>query len=486
MTDILGIVPARGSSAGIRRKNLQLVDGRPLVLIAADTLSQVCDRVVVSTDDDLIASVAGRYEIHRRPTVDASQTVLEAVRMVVADLDWRGPVACLQPTVPQVTVEDMRVLLACEMATQLVTQDRHTVWHASRRLTLNVNRQEALGDWSYRGVGAYWWPDDLVEPVMPLIASNLEPIVDVDSWADLQQARHKRRRILIRYVANKEVGSGHVRRMVTLADGLQGHDVRFQPTFDTWESWMDWVDYPQSWTYPSEWIVDDEHTHDLVITDTLGYGQTPPVGRSWVSFEDISPESNHADLVVNSLYKDTRPNAVSGKDWVVVRPEYAALPEFEVAKEGRSVLVMFGGTDPSHLAEKTQGALQSSLDGPDIVGRETFVRPSEDRPVAELMQAHDLLITSAGRTVYEAALVGIPTIVLAQNSRETTHTHLGFEHGNVYLGHGRLVSEEKLGRTIRDVLADYDLRVELSNADAPDGRGLDRIVHRIEGIVEGL
>jgi len=470
MTDILGVVPARGGSQGIRRKNLQLVDGKPLVLHAADTLNQVCDRVIVTTDDDLIASVAARYEIHRRPSVDATQTILDAVKMVVADVDWRGPVACLQPTCPNVAVWDMENLMGAGVSAQLAHEDRHIVWFSDQS-PVYQNRQDDSPEWPWRTVGAYWFPD-VVGPVKVLVACK--PVVDIDSWADLQQVRHKPRRILIRYVANEQVGSGHVRRMLTLADSLQGHEVRFFPTADTSREWRDLVDYPQYHDLANKYFA------ELVITDTLG--QTPYIGQPWISFEDATPESNHASLVVNALYRDTRPNAVSGKDWVVVRPEYAALPEFEVSKEGESVLVMFGGTDPSRLVNKVTDALPGYIDST----RMTVVRPGEDRPVAELMQTHDLLITSAGRTVYEAALVGIPTIVLAQNARETTHQHLGFEHGNVYLGLGRLVSDETLGRTVRDVLRDYDLRLELSQAEGPDGRGLDRIVHRITGILEGI
>ena len=481
MTDILGVVPARGGSQGIRRKNLMLVDGKPLVLHAADTLSEVCDRVVITTDDDLIASVAGSYEVHRRPTVDASQTVLQAVETVVADLDWAGPVACLQPTCPDITADMMRSMMGEKVAAQMGYTDTHLIWHGGRSLSGHVNRQDEA-DWPVRTVGAYWWPTEIYRPAVVVPFEGA--ITDVDSWADLQTVRHKPKRILIRYVANQKVGSGHVRRMLTLADGLQGHNVLFHPTEDTDGEWVDLVDYPQT-----PWFRTTQEP-DLVITDTLG--TTPYIGQPWITFEDITPESNHADLVVNALYKDTRPNTVSGQDWVVVRPEYAALPEFEVAKEGRSVLVMFGGTDPSRLVAKTSKVFQieevltrplARIDQP---ARVTIVGPGDNRPIAELMQTHDLLITSAGRTVYEAALVGIPTIVTAQNSRESTHQHLGFEHGNVYLGLGRLVSEETLGRTVRDVLADYDLRLELSQAEGPDGRGLDRIVHRITGILEGI
>jgi CMP-N-acetylneuraminic acid synthetase len=57
---VLAVVPARGGSKGIPRKNLQLLGGKPLVVHAVETASaaRVVSRVVCSTDDPEIAQVA--------------------------------------------------------------------------------------------------------------------------------------------------------------------------------------------------------------------------------------------------------------------------------------------------------------------------------------------------------------------------------------------------------------------------------------------
>jgi N-acylneuraminate cytidylyltransferase len=63
MTEILALIPARGGSKGIPRKNIRRFAGYPLIVwsIAAAKQSPVVTRVIVSTDDEEIAAVARQY-----------------------------------------------------------------------------------------------------------------------------------------------------------------------------------------------------------------------------------------------------------------------------------------------------------------------------------------------------------------------------------------------------------------------------------------
>ena len=60
---IVALVPARGGSKGVHRKNIKHLGGFPLIAytIAACQLSKRIDRIVVSTDDNEIASIAKKY-----------------------------------------------------------------------------------------------------------------------------------------------------------------------------------------------------------------------------------------------------------------------------------------------------------------------------------------------------------------------------------------------------------------------------------------
>ncbi|MBN1537165.1 MAG: acylneuraminate cytidylyltransferase family protein [Anaerolineales bacterium] len=63
VTEALAIVPARGGSKSIPRKNIRLFAGYPLIAysIAAGLAAETVTRVIVSTDDEEIAVIARRY-----------------------------------------------------------------------------------------------------------------------------------------------------------------------------------------------------------------------------------------------------------------------------------------------------------------------------------------------------------------------------------------------------------------------------------------
>ena len=108
---ILVVVPARGGSKGVPRKNLRIVAGRPLI---AWTISQALEipgevRVVVSTDDAEIAEVAesaGAEVPFIRPaelavdTAPTEPTVIHAIAEMAARGFHPGGVVLLQATSP--------------------------------------------------------------------------------------------------------------------------------------------------------------------------------------------------------------------------------------------------------------------------------------------------------------------------------------------------------------------------------------------------
>lgn len=87
----LGVIPARGGSKGVPRKNIRELGGRPLLAwtIEAALAAEGLDRVVVSTEDEEIAEVArlwGADVPFRRPTEHATD-VAPAIPNVVHALE---------------------------------------------------------------------------------------------------------------------------------------------------------------------------------------------------------------------------------------------------------------------------------------------------------------------------------------------------------------------------------------------------------------
>jgi len=108
---VLGLVPARGGSKGIRRKNVKALGGRPLLAYTAEAAlaARSLTRVVLSTDDEEIADVGRALGLDvpfLRPAAlaDDHTPMLPVVRHAVSALEAAGDgydaVCLLQPTNP--------------------------------------------------------------------------------------------------------------------------------------------------------------------------------------------------------------------------------------------------------------------------------------------------------------------------------------------------------------------------------------------------
>ena len=98
------MIPARGGSKGVPRKNLAPVAGKPLLRWAIDTArgADTVTRIVVSTDDDEIAAAANDVKVLRRPAeVAGDETpMLDVIRHVLEHVDPCDVLVLLQPTSP--------------------------------------------------------------------------------------------------------------------------------------------------------------------------------------------------------------------------------------------------------------------------------------------------------------------------------------------------------------------------------------------------
>lgn len=111
---LIAIIPARGGSKGIPRKNIYPLCGRPLIAHSIDAALKSCAvaRTIVSTDDAEIAEISRNLgaEVRMRPAALAqddtpTRAVLEHVVVeLAAESDIPDAVLTLQPTSPLRTV----------------------------------------------------------------------------------------------------------------------------------------------------------------------------------------------------------------------------------------------------------------------------------------------------------------------------------------------------------------------------------------------
>lgn len=116
---ILGLIPARGGSKGVPRKNIIPLCGKPLIAYTIETSSKsrLIDAVIVSTDDREIARIAEQYggdvPFLRPPELAGDDSpdidfLKHAVEWVETNRDWHPEIlVILQPTLPFRTVEDI-------------------------------------------------------------------------------------------------------------------------------------------------------------------------------------------------------------------------------------------------------------------------------------------------------------------------------------------------------------------------------------------
>jgi CMP-N,N'-diacetyllegionaminic acid synthase len=115
---ILAIIPARGGSKGIPRKNIKPLAGKPLIAWTIESALQArgIDRVIVSTEDEEIALVAkqcGAEVPFLRPLALAQDDTpgIAPVLHAIDQLPYYDWVLLLQPTSPFRSAEDIQGII---------------------------------------------------------------------------------------------------------------------------------------------------------------------------------------------------------------------------------------------------------------------------------------------------------------------------------------------------------------------------------------
>jgi CMP-N-acetylneuraminic acid synthetase/spore coat polysaccharide biosynthesis predicted glycosyltransferase SpsG len=533
----IAIIPARGGSKGVVGKNMRRLAGLPLIAhtVRAADESGVFTRIVISTDDEAVAGWAeiNGFETLRRPAELAGDdaTIAQVAAHVADQLDWSGWVCVLQPTSPLRSANSIveafdRVRATGSISQMSVIRLQHLHWFeetdGTHRPLFEGRKNRQYGRHPVlQETGAIQWvtsewlrgTGQMVSESHDLYELPAAESLDIDTSEDLLIARTRAERatVVFRLTANRTVGSGHLYHCMQLAQELDEHRLVFllrdcdpfvaatlsATGYEVVEETVLAADLERLAITGPRLVVND--VLDTTVEDVLAQRAA---GYAVVSVEDLGEGARYADWVVNALYpldSESAEHVVSGARWTVLRPEFLDLPDKVIQDVPTRILITFGGTDPSGLTPRVAGLLAAALPDVELVvvlgpGAGDVTLPDgvtvrrEIRSMAYEMHASDLVITSAGRTVYEAAMTGTPTLVLAQSAREATHAHLSLDAGVVFLGIGTLTDDSHVVETVRRLLSDVALRREFSQRlrSSVDGRGARRIADQVNRLFQEL
>ncbi|MEM2136791.1 MAG: UDP-2,4-diacetamido-2,4,6-trideoxy-beta-L-altropyranose hydrolase [Candidatus Methanomethylicia archaeon] len=513
---MLLIVPARGGSKGIPKKNLRIIDGKPLIFYVIETAkkSKFVDKIVVSTEDEEIADAASLLgvEVIERPTelaedhIPLDPVIYHVVKFMEAQGKAFDLIITLQPTLPLISSETIDKAIEtivdggydCLIG---VLDATHLYWIKKDNSIYPLfkerkNRQYL--DSIYRECGFFISKREIVTPnsriggkVTIMILPRSEAI-DVDTYEDLWVVERllKKVRIAIRVDGDYDVGLGHIYGMLSLAYRLFHHEIKFF----TLKSKKLGVEKIKESNFPLVLIDENDFIKKLldykphiVINDILDTSKEYVLmlkehGFFVVNFEDLGEGMEYADVVFNALYESTIPveNQYYGYKYVILRQDFYYYPVKQLSSEVKNILLTFGGVDQNNLTLKTLRALEDiGFDGDVTVvlglgyrfhdSIENFIKKSSlkvnilknVKSMAKIVYNSDIAVTSKGRTVYEIASLAIPCIAIAQNDRETRHLFADLSKGVLSLGYANNITENDIAIALKKLIDDYGLRLML-------------------------
>ncbi len=522
---IIAIIPARGGSKGIPRKNIRLLAGKPLIAytIEAASKSKYIDRAIVSTEDEEIAEISKLHsaEVIKRPNglgednVTLDPVIFHAVNSIEKKEDIKYDfVLTIQPTSPLLTTETLNktieIMLNGDYDTLISVKDEtHLYWTKKEGDFIPIykerkNRQNL--DPIYKETGAILISkresiieDNRIGDKIFLFEIPKEESIDIDTYQDWWIAENllKKQTIVFRVDGDNEIGLGHIYRMITLASRMVfNHNIIFLMDYTKRLGIEKVKEYNYSIiTFEGENALFrnlEKINPDIVINDILDTSKEYMLklkngGYFVVNFEDLGDGSEFADLVINALYENSYPpeNHYYGYKYVCLRDDFFIFSKKEIQKEVKEILITFGGADPNNLTMRTLKSVEK-LNLKDIfikvvlglgyssreelnnyvnaLKKEGFTVDVKEnvKMMAKEMYNVDIVITSNGRTIYEVASVGTPCISISQNEREVRHLFIHNSRCVMDLGIAYNVSEDNIASAIRELIENYELRKEMN------------------------
>ena len=259
---ILVVIPARGGSKGIPRKNIRLLGGKPLIAhtIEMGKASKYVDDVLVTTDDNEIKFIAEKFgaETVKRDgklaedSIPLDPVIFDAtLQKEKKENEKYDVVITVQPTSPLLKTKTLDLAIETLLNPNednefydtiiSVVDDRHLSWgydeDKKKYFPLyneRVNRQYLPK--AFKETGSIFatkrefvTENSRLGDNIGLIEISKQESIDIDNYEDWWVAERilKKKKILIKADASHEIGTGHIYRALSIASKLVNHEVVF-------------------------------------------------------------------------------------------------------------------------------------------------------------------------------------------------------------------------------------------------------------------
>lgn len=513
---ILVVIPARGYSKNIPRKNLRLLGEKPLIYYSIDVAkaSQYVDDVVVSTEDSEIASIVEKYgtSVVKRPvelaTDEASldtviyEAMLQKEKLAFDEYDI---VITIQPSSPLLKPETLDRAIEKFADFNIdsvisVVDDKNLRWgfdeENGRYFPFYSERlyRDLLPNTFKETGGILATRRNFVAPTsrlglnIDLIEISREESVEINTYEDWWIANTYLRKMKIAFVvdAYDQIGTGHMYRCLSMASKLVFHDVVFFVNRN-YQLGIDIInDYNykyQTYDGRTELLSLFENFNPKIIINDVGdtsydyMVELTSRGYYVINFEDFGSGADLADLVFDSLYEhESDEKFFVGHEYYILKDEFFLHQPKIITHDVKNVLIDFVPNDTLNLSQKVLDAVLASgfsgrinvilgygyEDVEELITRYELMQNVQFYTtvdsISDFMISADIAFVSGGRSMYQVCSLGIPSIVICKDERETKNLFGSPENGFVNMGIGSYLSQEEIINQFNEVANDFELR----------------------------
>jgi len=325
---------------------------------------------------------------------------------------------------------------------------------------------------------------------------------------------------IVRVDASDTIGLGHLKRCLLIADFLKSkvNDVVFITTQKLSQNIIQSKGYkchrigneaPNLNEFYESFSVLADINSDTIFKNNEDYiNYLNFISRNakfLVTLEDLVDYPYCSDLVIIpycgadklKLRNNSKTKYLMGPIYFPLREEFNN-DSFVVSKNAKKILITMGGSDPEKITLKVLNSIKnltkyyeivvvlgeaSNIEHKDIdnvmvnyKGFVNVIRGAEH--ISQLMLESDLVITNSGLTKYELSALGVPALIISNNTQQALYSEDFSSYGSSFhLGSANIVSDRYIMDSCVDLMEDYELRLSMSKKGKVlvDSNGLQRI-----------